>query len=479
MRQTTRPIRLLTVGLMFMLTIASLNARAGEPEPSTTPITAEQVALDQLADSLATATDDELTALRPSILKHGMAAHDLLYAGTDATAAERAAIRAELRANRDKAARDTGLVVHEWGSVMTLAGHDGATIGYLGDDQSDLPGFVHTWTSILQDQPMVIRKPILYFYPKDDTQQLGTVQIVAPKGLITQWYPKAASIQPRFFGQLPEHVPVENGRIIWSGITASYDKDGKVPLPPIANNHPWWHIVRDVDAAKLSTHGENEKFLFYRGLHQLGATVHVTGSETDGAYTLQNNGKHTVRRPIFMHIDHGAAKFYEVPTLEPEAKHVLNLGDASTLTTEQATARFVEQLEAEGLFPKEADVIRRIWGKFFFNRDGIRLLYIMPEPRADEMLNLVINPKPADVVRTLIVQVECPTAEMIQRIEELIADLGHSDFATRERAHAQLKSLDRFAEALLRQAVKDAEDPEVRNRARKILDEMDKKKLRP
>ncbi len=436
----------------------------------------EAMTHEQLVASLDGVQGEPLANLKRLIIAEGMPIHDALYTGPAATAELRAKLRAELRAARDATALDKGLVVHEWGSVMVLANHDGATVGYLGDDKSDLPPFVHTIEQHMQDQPMVIRKPILYFYTKQNNQLLGQVAIHARHGLITQWYPKATSVQPRYHGQLPDHLPVANGNIHWSGVRLFTDGSQDASLPAVDADHPWWHIARDVDAATVTVNGESEKFLFYRGVNRFGSKVTVKGSESDGRYALHNTGKHTIRNAVMMRVNEGRAVYQLVPALEPGQKVTVSLADASDWTADTSLARFTEQLEADGLFPKEADVVRRIWGKFFFKREGVRLLYVMPEPRADELLRFSIHPRPADVARTLIVQVECATERMTHRIAELIAQLGDQDYKVRERAQRQLERLDRFAEALLRKAVAESHDVEVRERAEAILKKLEAKK---
>lgn len=460
---------LLVVLVCFAVPFFATTAAATQPEATA----------QQLIDSLDQAQGQERLDLQNAILLKGMAAHDLLYDGPPATAELRAQLRKQLRAARDKAALDKGLVVHEWGSVMVLANHDGATIGHLGDDFSDLPPFVYTWEKHMQDQPMVIRKPILYFYTKRDHQLLGQVAIHAPHGLFTQWYPKVTSVQPSFYGQIPSHVPVSNGNIHWSGVKLQTHEQADANLPTVDAEHPWWHIARDVDAATVTVNGESEKFLFYRGVHKFGSEVSIRGSEAEGRYELHNTSKHAIRNAVVMRITDGRAIFRVVPRLEPDQRVTVPITGEGAMTSDQALARFTEQLEADGLFPKEAGVVRRIWGKFFFKREGVRLLYVMPEQRADEMLRLNIHPRPADVVRTLIVQVECVTEKMTRRITKLIDQLGHQDYKVREQAQRQLERLDRFAEAMLRKAVAESNDAEVRDRARAILKKMESKKARP
>jgi hypothetical protein len=60
------------------------------------------------------------------------------------------------------------------------------------------------------------------------------------------------------------------------------------------------------------------------------------------------------------------------------------------------------------------------------------------------------------------------------RIQDLIKKLGSDDFATREQASEELKKAGKGAREALQKAAQDSEDPEVRTRAKDILEEMAK-----
>src|SRR6516225_176235 len=58
------------------------------------------------------------------------------------------------------------------------------------------------------------------------------------------------------------------------------------------------------------------------------------------------------------------------------------------------------------------------------------------------------------------------------RIQDLIRKLGSDDFATREQATEDLKKSGKTAREALQKAADESDDPEVRQRARTILDEL-------
>jgi hypothetical protein len=60
------------------------------------------------------------------------------------------------------------------------------------------------------------------------------------------------------------------------------------------------------------------------------------------------------------------------------------------------------------------------------------------------------------------------------RIQDLIKKLGSDDFTTREQASEELKKAGKGAREALKKAAEESEDPEVRQRARTILDDQTK-----
>lgn len=433
--------------------------------------------VDALLKRLAQAEGAERRVAAEAILDRRMAAHEALFDGPAGTAEVRAELRRELRSQRDAEARAKGLVVHEWGSVMMLADHDGAKLDYLANDHFDVPPFVHRWESMQPFRPVapqVIRKPILYFYPPDDRKMQATVDVRVMKGMFTQWYPKPTRIEP---------MPGENkrpefgvGRTLWARFTI--DPSAGEKLAEVDRDHPWWHVARDVDASPVTVGEETEKFLFYRGMAKPRDAVKITGDEAEGAYRLHNSGERPVHDIIVMRVNKAGGDYRLVRRLAPDEKAAIDFNDpaesgAGWTRSDAALARFGERLEAAGLYPKEAKGLTTIWGAFFFDRPGVRMLYVMPEAQADAMLPLVIDPRPSDVARALVVQVECQTEAMRKRIEGLIDKLADADFEVRQAAERQLRSLDRFAIALLRKAVAEHPDEEVRVRAGKVLDSID------
>src|ERR1041384_1206221 len=86
-------------------------------------------------------------------------------------------------------ARD--LVVHEWGTFLSMQGSDGVTLDGMYHEEHALPGFVHGLSRDQLHLPSAILKgetPVIYFYTK--RAQKVRVEVRFPQGTWTQWYPQ-------------------------------------------------------------------------------------------------------------------------------------------------------------------------------------------------------------------------------------------------------------------------------------------------
>jgi HEAT repeat protein len=81
--------------------------------------------------------------------------------------------------------------------------------------------------------------------------------------------------------------------------------------------------------------------------------------------------------------------------------------------------------------------------------------------------------EPAQAVEWLAARISPARPLDPSRVKALIADLDHNDFATRERATADLREHGPVAAAALREVVAKSSSPEARRRAEGLLREMD------
>src|ERR1044072_10044384 len=96
------------------------------------------------------------------------------------------------------------LVVHEWGTFISIAGKDGVSLEWRPlNGASDLPKFVHSMkgpndglrhANSKVDLTAAVRMetPVIYFYANREMDIATKVDF--PKGKITEWYPQARAV---------------------------------------------------------------------------------------------------------------------------------------------------------------------------------------------------------------------------------------------------------------------------------------------
>ena len=363
------------------------------------------------------------------------------------------------------------LEVHEWGSINIVTGTDQVTVGDISDDQSDLPNFVEVWKKQAVIRPMVIEKPIIYFY--SDKVQNIRVSVRYPQGIFTQWWPKPNSFSP-YPPRNGAKTISKNGSLYWRA-TLQPNKKFDAQMPKM-EGHPWWNIARDVDAATvLSGRGGVEKFLFYRGAGYFKPTLKVDTNK-EGKFLLSNENN-TSSKDVYTidikKVSDPLIHYYPaVENGEDSKKTVIN-------SIDDAVKHLQAQLERKGLFTKEAAGLVKIWKSQMFEKPGQRAMYMMSEADIDKMLPLNITPKPDKQVRVILVRFECLTATTRNQIETWIQQLGDKAYKNRQAAEKELIKTGRIGEAVMRSAYKTATDPEVKIRLKEIIKKVTPKNPNP
>src|SRR5207253_2114157 len=109
------------------------------------------------------------------------------------------------------------------------------------------------------------------------------------------------------------------------------------------------------------------------------------------------------------------------------------------------------------------------WEHSYFRTEGIRILYLVPRQRVDAVIPIHIKPAPDKLVRVMVGRIEVLTPTREKQIEKFVAELGATDFRTREAASNGLAGLGRLGEPALRRVLVTTADPEVRSRARILI----------
>jgi hypothetical protein len=345
-------------------------------------------------------------------------------------------------------------------------------------EEEALPAFVHgrggSLTGTLEEQnrfksmeaqpsgvTQKLETPVIYFY--GDAAQ-ARVRVDFPKGILSEWFPDASTFGPAINPQPPAVAPPPaSGFMEWQvdlvpGMTAA-----DFPVAPPENI---WTPSRRVASVpvRVAARGENEQFIFYRGL---GAFELPLSIEVGASDEISIHNRSTQASPaVFLLRVHelggaivplgslaGGASLMRIPLPQGGKEHDLDI------YVQTARARIAEQLEASGLYADEAQAMVDTWSKSYFQSFGVRLLYIVPREWTDSLLPLAVEPVPAELVRTLVGRVEVLTrteeASLVARVTDAASrGLPATDVATQ---------LGRLAEPKLRRAMQLTSDTTVRS----------------
>ncbi|MFN3649965.1 MAG: hypothetical protein ACK47B_10315 [Armatimonadota bacterium] len=375
-------------------------------------------------------------------------------------------------------AQGSDLVVHEWGTFLSMQGADGVTLDGMYHEEHALPAFVHARSTDQLRIPSVLTKgetPVIYFYTP--RAQRVKVNVRFPSGIWTQWYPEASFVGPQYVAAGSPENP-RNGHLSW--VVDLLPTAEKAPALPSAGKDALWNHSREVDAAYLRTRSlekkdavEHERFLFYRGLGQAELPLRMEHA-AGGTLTWDANTPYPAADLFVLRVENGRGAFRYLPSLGPGASRsgvIPSMHDARPV--EQFTASvakaLAERLTAAGLYAKEARAMANTWRSSYFHTEGIRVLYLLPRQWTDAYIPLELDPKPKELVRVMVGRLELLTPEREARADQAVRDLASSNSARRERAFAYLQDQGRYVEPVVRRVLRSSSDEQVRTLCRRLL----------
>ncbi len=334
----------------------------------------------------------------------------------------------------------TGLTVHEWGTFTGIAGEQGKAIewaAYGGAEPFDLPRFVEHLSTVTFKTGLrgTIRMetPVMYFYSPQEVTV--SVKVGFSQGLITEWYPHAATVQPH---QVPLMVNLDQlpagGSIEWDNVRVSPNLPGEFPREDAESRY---YAARETAATPLFVKApsgeEQEKFLFYRGVSA--AELPLTARQNDRGDLLVTSLSGEQIPAVVYFERRGNQVGYrwsragsEVPLEAPV------LGSNVDSLCDELERVLIDQ----GLYPDEAQAMLATWRDSWFE-EGSRLIYIVPRGFADKLLPLAIDPAPPELVRVFVGRLEIVSPTTVREVAA----------AVKTRNVAMLNRYGRFLEPIL------------------------------
>ena len=323
-------------------------------------------------------------------------------------------------------------VVHEWGTFSTFSGSNGQNLKFY-PNQNDLPSFVYNRFRFvkggLTDALVSLETPVLYFY--SDRDRKVSVHVDFPKGVMTDWYPEAS------------RPPSQQLR--WDDFRVLAKETPKLAMERKPSRY---FAARETDSSYIQTttgvdkKGENEKFIFYRGIGDVSLPFEVKALGHD-AFSVKNTGKHAVPGHFLVNVRDGKVAFKSLGRLSPGTEEKVDL-PAEASTAEKLGDAMTALLIEQGLFEKEAKAMVKTWKSDWFGENGTRVLYLVAESVTAEILPLKIDPKPDHLVRVLVGRHDILTPEREVEIDAIVKQLNGDSNAESKVADATLEKLGRY-----------------------------------
>lgn len=354
--------------------------------------------------------------------------------------------------------------VHEWGTFTILQGSNGKPVRWYQapDKLVDLPPFVQQQFSPFGKarspnlfaglDSVRMETPVLYFYPKEEMDI--RVSASFQNGRITEVFP------PSSFQFTNE------GGTLWRGRLLPPDSPEKSRIPAATGENgrhyaaaravpDAWLFSQIVPGAKAPTPEPPAKpapdpidhFIFYRGAGNADTfPIRAIEQEVPGTYQLSSYYHQTIPKLFALRVSEGMSSWTTIDHLarvsyDKKSKKTLNQRDvtfpeAQRSTQEVATElrdAMIAALHTEGLTKAEAKAMVATWDDLWFTDPGTRILAILPQSFADEMVPLHIEPKPTKLERVFVARLELINRAQEQVLTRVLNDLDD----TEEKAASQ------------------------------------------
>ena len=328
---------------------------------------------------------------------------------------------------------ETDLTVHEWGTFTSIAGPDGGPMKWLPlTDSTELPSFVEHFREVAFKGGLRgtvrMETPVLYFYSPRETSV--SVSVAFPRGLITEWYPHADSVNPALSPRDYSLFNIKSsGSIAWNSVHIDPQGSTDFPTDNSGNNY---FAARNASAAPLAIETpsgpQREKFLFYRGVSAMPVPINAAVAP-DSTVHLENQFAEEIPAAILFE-RRGAQLGYRM--LGPLRDQAAYAPPELSASLESLSAALESILIAQGLFPDEAHAMLETWKNSWFE-EGSRLIYIVPRRFVDSILPLHIVPAPAATTRVFVGRLELVTPAAESAVEAALASNNQQTLAKYHR----------------------------------------------
>jgi hypothetical protein len=278
-------------------------------------------------------------------------------------------------------------------------------------------------------------------------------------------------------------TPIRDSLLDWGTVRlipndSSHAEAAQKNLPTAKGENHYFH-ARNTDSAfvhvrrKFPLSSQNasdyyEKFLFYRGIgnFRLPLSMKALGN---GVFEVKNSGRHPIRGLFLVTVEQKREIRFTRHEGIDAGETVRLIRSESPATTQDLSATVVRELRLAGLYEKEAEAMLATWSDSWFEEEGTRLFYIVPQLLVDAMLPLHVEPQPDKMVRVMIGRYEIMTPEIEQKLAARLERLTALPPLAREAVAETILETGRFAEPALVRIQHASENATVRRQAAALL----------
>jgi hypothetical protein len=248
------------------------------------------------------------------------------------------------------AATSPDWAIHEWGTFTSLQDEHGAAIGGINTDDEAVPKFVHRLADLLlitpteappsffpkgaprchPDVTMRMETPVIYFHPPAGTEAGAKVdvQVTFNGGWLSEFYPQAEITVPGLESNRFNFGPLLSSTVStlsWLNLEVGGDYAG-----PKTDSRVWTSPRHAQSAPVRTANGEEEQFLFYRGVAHIDAPLKISSDGGELTFRSQLEGGLASGAPL-------PIKSLWLVDIHPDGKIAYRALPALTLDGDQST----------------------------------------------------------------------------------------------------------------------------------------------
>lgn len=311
--------------------------------------------------------------------------------------------------------------------------------------------------------------PVIYFY--GGSGEKVNVKVGFNGGSISQWYPQ------RLKGDTPNKIELKENQMHKSLKQLLKDKKGYTlvdnKVRDFSKNYqgsiewdvelldadnaftfksaqsPTWIYPKVPNANMVKVGNEYEDYLFYRGIGNIDLPVKFS-VDANEVVKMENNSTEEIPFAFAFEKTGQLVRYKVLGKVK---------GEVTIANTEWTKAQPNWQVEVfsamrsglvnQGLTRDEANGMVKTWWKSYFEHDGLRIFWVVPQNELEKILPLEVNPKPEKSVRVIVGRGDILRPSFEKKLLATVGKKAYGKYQS-DRFHAAYKNR---LEALIKEPV--------------------------